>query len=403
MAVISSRKAVQRRQKMYTKTFISVCVASLLFSASFNMLIPELPAYLTNMGGAKYIGFIIGLFTLTAGFSRPFSGKLTDTLGRRPIMLFGVMVCIVCGMLYTVWLSVFGFLLLRLIHGFSTGFTPTATSTYVADVTPRERLGEAMGIQGIAFSIGLAIGPAIGSFVRLYFDYVGLFLTSSTMALLSMLLLWRLPETLKERKSFSWRTLKISRKEILSKDALPAGIVTLFTYVSLGVVLTLIPDWSGHLGVENRGTFFIVFALASLLVRFAAGSFSDRYGRTTVIFVGLLMLLATNLYLGVARTSSGLLFAAGLYGFAAGSVSPALNAWTIDLSKPHEKGRGMATMYIGLEAGIGLGALLSGWYYQGEIAKIPNVWFACAVTTCAGLLFVIFYARKYKRLKSDCP
>ena len=45
MAVISSRKAVQKRQKMYTKTFISVCAASLLFSASFNMLIPELPAY----------------------------------------------------------------------------------------------------------------------------------------------------------------------------------------------------------------------------------------------------------------------------------------------------------------------------------------------------------------------
>ncbi|MEL6484520.1 MAG: MFS transporter, partial [Bacteroidota bacterium] len=306
-----------------------------------------------------------------------------------------------CGMLYTIWLTVFGFLLLRIVHGFSTGFTPTATSTYVADVTPRERLGEAMGIQGIAFSIGLAIGPAIGSFVRLYFDYVGLFLTSSSMALFSMLLLWRLPETLVEKKPFSLGTLKISRKEILSKDALPAGIVTLFTYVSLGVVLTLIPDWSGHLGVENRGTFFIVFALASLLVRFAAGSFSDRYGRTTVIFVGLLMLLATNIYLGVTRTPTGLLFAAALYGFAAGSISPALNAWTIDLSKPQEKGRGMATMYIGLEAGIGLGALLSGWYYQGEIAKIPNVWFACALTTTAGLFFVVFYARKYRRLKHE--
>ena len=76
------------------------------------MLIPELPAYLSAMGGANYKGLIIALFTLTAGLSRPFSGKLTDTIGRVPVMAVGSLVCFVCGFLYPVlnqhcWISFF--------------------------------------------------------------------------------------------------------------------------------------------------------------------------------------------------------------------------------------------------------------------------------------------------------
>ena len=56
------------------------------------MMIPELPGYLTRIGGAEYKGLIIALFTLMAGISRPFSGKLTDTIGRVPVMVFGSLV-----------------------------------------------------------------------------------------------------------------------------------------------------------------------------------------------------------------------------------------------------------------------------------------------------------------------
>ncbi len=79
----------QSKESIYTLHFILLCLSNALFSASFNMMIPELPAYLTRMGGADYKGYIIGLFTLMAGLSRPFSGKLTDTIGRAPVMIFG--------------------------------------------------------------------------------------------------------------------------------------------------------------------------------------------------------------------------------------------------------------------------------------------------------------------------
>ena len=84
------------------------------------MMIPELPGYLTNLGGQDYKGLIISLFTLMAGISRPFSGKLTDTVGRVPVMIFGSLVCVVCSFSYTLFAGVAGFLFLRFVHGFST-------------------------------------------------------------------------------------------------------------------------------------------------------------------------------------------------------------------------------------------------------------------------------------------
>ena len=59
------------------------------------MIIPELPSYLSSLGGEDYKGFIIALFTLTAGISRPFSGKLADTIGRIPVIIVGAVVCII--------------------------------------------------------------------------------------------------------------------------------------------------------------------------------------------------------------------------------------------------------------------------------------------------------------------
>ena len=140
------------------------------------MLIPELPAYLTSMGGAEHKGLIISLFTLTAGISRPFSGRLTDRIGRIPVMVFGSLVCVICGFLYPIFVTVVPFLLLRLGHGFSTGFKPTGTAAYIADIVPAHRRGEALGIYGMAVSIGAALGPAIGSWVALSFSLNALFL-----------------------------------------------------------------------------------------------------------------------------------------------------------------------------------------------------------------------------------
>ncbi|MFA6087766.1 MFS transporter [Mucilaginibacter sp.] len=384
---------VKTGHPIYNLQFGLVCLSSLLFSASFNMLIPELPAYLSSMGGAEYKGLIIALFTLTAGISRPFSGRLTDTLGRIPVMAVGSIVCFVCGFLYPVLGSVAGFLFLRLIHGFSTGFKPTATAAYVADIVPRERWGEALGFHGLCFSTGLAIGPAIGSSITLMFSLNALFYTSSLFALMSIVILMNMKETLKVKQRFSLSILKISRRDIIALEVLPAAVVTFLSYIAYGAILTLIPDWGGHLGVINKGLFFMVFTITSLLIRFVAGKASDKYGRIHVINTGLVLLVISLLIVGYGDSFAGLMLGAAVYGVATGILSPALNAWTVDMSHPEHRGKAMATMYISLEAGIGLGALFSGWYYQDVIARIPLIMYVSAGITVIALAYMAFRSK----------
>lgn len=365
------------------------------------MLIPELPAYLTAMGGATYKGLIIALFTLTAGFSRPFSGKLTDTIGRVPVMAVGSLVCFVCGLLYPVLTTIAGFLFLRLIHGFSTGFKPTATAAYVADLVPENRLGEAMGIHGICFSTGLAIGPAIGSLITSHFSIDVLFYCSSLFALLSIGILANMKESLPVKQKFRFSLLKIDRKDIIEWRVVPAAVITLLSYVSYGAILTVIGDWSTYLGTGNKGLFFVVFTLTSLLIRFIAGKASDQYGRVLILKVSLGLLTAAMLWIGLASSSFSLMAASALYGVATGMLSPAANAWTIDLSDPAHRGKAVATMYIALEAGIGLGALLAGWLFVADIRAIPKIFFICTGITLAALCYLQFIWKRRRSAFTD--
>ncbi|MBL4746624.1 MAG: MFS transporter [Flavobacteriaceae bacterium] len=382
---------MKTNQHIYTKQFGLICLSSLFFSASYNMLIPELPNYLSELGGSEYKGFIIALFTLTAALSRPISGKLTDTIGRKPVLIFGVIVCVISGLFYPILSSVSGFLLLRLLHGFSTGFSPTAIAAYVSDIIPKNKLGEAMGIQGLCFSIGLALGPALGSYIKLYTNYDVFFYSSSFLALMSIVLIANLKESLKYTQKFRCKDLKITKSDILAKEALPAAYITFCIYVGFGVILTLIPDWSEHLGIKNKGTFFIAFTMASVFVRIIAGKISDTFGREIVIKTGLIVLIIALFLLGYLTTKNGMLAAAVVYGFAMGILSPTINAWTIELSDPLRKGKSIATMYIALETGIGLGALFSGWYYQDAVGRIPVTFYCCAFTATLGLLYMLFY------------
>ncbi len=341
------------------------------------------------MGGSEYKGYIIALFTLTAGISRPFSGRLTDTIGRVPVMAVGSLVCFVCGLLYPLLTTVAGFLLLRLFHGFSTGFKPTATAAYIADIIPSHRWGEAMGIHGICFSTGLAIGPAIGSFITANYSINILFYCSSLFALLSIGILTNLKETHPDKQRFHPSLLKIKGADILEPMVLPAAIVTFLCYISYGAILTIIPDWSDHLGIANKGTFYIIYTVSSLLIRFVAGKLPDRKGRVYALKIALALIVAGVIIMGLGTSLTALLCGAAVYGLGTGLFSPAISAWTADLSDENRRGRGMATMYIALEVGIGLGAWLAGLIFQDNLSVIPAIFYGTAITSIAGLLYLI--------------
>lgn len=231
------------------------------------MIVPELPSYLTALGGAEYKGFIISVFTLTAMISRPFSGKLADSLGRVPVMMVGAAVCFICSLIYPVLSSVAGFLMLRFVHGFSTGFTPTGQTAYLSDIVPAQKRGQAMGILGTAGTIGMAGGPAIGGTLANNFGLDAMFYCSSAFALGSVLVLLKIGETLKEKQPARVSLLKVDKTDLFEPRVLTPCIIMVLCSYSYGTVYTVIPDFGEFLEIRNKGLLFTYLTMASLAIR----------------------------------------------------------------------------------------------------------------------------------------
>lgn len=378
--------AVGQRRSAYTVQFWMLCVSSLLFFASFNMLIPELPSYLTSLGGGEYQGLIIALFTLTAMLSRPFSGKLADSVGRVPIIVFGGTVCVICSLMYPILTSVVGFLVLRFFHGFSTGFTPTGQSAYVSDLIPAERRGEAMGLLGTIGSIGMAGGTALGGWIAREFGVNTMFYLSSAFGLGAASIVMSLKETLPTKRSFRFSMLKVKGKDIFEPRVILPCIIMVLAMFAYGAMLTLIARFGEHLGIYRRELLFTYFVIATILSRLLLGRASDKYGRVPVLVVVTAVIMIAMFIISVSETKTLLIVGVCIYGLAFGGLTPTLLAWATDVAQEGHRGRAISSLYIFMEAGIGLGALVSGWLGQWNFF-IPFV--TCAVLSGSAFITLL--------------
>lgn len=379
---------------IYTRPFWLLCTSSLLFFASFNMIVPELPSFLASMGGGKHKGLIIALFTVTALISRPFSGKIADRLGRKPVIMFGSLVCFVCSLLYPLMTTVFGFLLLRLVHGFSTGFTPTGQTAFLGDIIPAERRGEAMGLLGTAGTLGMAGGPALGGWISSVFSLEAMFYCSSLFAVVSSLIVLSIRETVKDPHPVSLRLLKIEKKDLFEPRVLAPCLVMGLCAYAYGNLFTIMPDFGAQMGIVNKGLLFTYFTVASFLIRLLAGRASDRIGRVKVLRISTALMTLSMIWVALADTKLMLIIGASLYGLAQGATSPTLLAWAADLSDPEHKGRGVASLYIFMEFGIGVGAFLSGLIYADRIPMIMTTFMISAALSGVAFLYLLWVRRR---------
>lgn len=344
------------------------------------------------MGGEDYQGLYITFFTLAALLSRPISGQLADYSGRLPVMYFGALVCVITCLFYPIFPTVFAFLTLRFIHGVSTGFNPTGLSAYLADIIPLKKRGEAMGILGLFTSTGMAIGPSIGPLIAEHYGRDMMFYASSLMAAISMIILLGLPETLPNKRSIGEALKQVSFKNMFEPEVLPSALVYLLTLFSFGAILTMIPDYTLSIGIGNKGIFFTIFTASSLFVRLLAGKASDKHGRIPLIQIATMGIVLSMLILALWPTITGFYIAAVVYGLAIGINSPTLYAWTVDLSHPERRGRGMGTMFMGLEIGIGLGAWLAGSLYTTRSFALP--FFICAALSLIAFFYLVWFRHK---------
>lgn len=165
----------------------------------FGIVIPVLPLYAegSRIGATPaQLAWIVGIYSLLQLVCAPLFGKLSDRIGRKPVLVVSILGTavgfVVLGAATTVWMLILG----RIIDGASGGNISTAMAC-IADVTTKENRSRNMGLVGAAFGLGFMLGPAIGGVLSKHFNLATPFYFAAGLALLNALLVWlRLPETL---------------------------------------------------------------------------------------------------------------------------------------------------------------------------------------------------------------
>ena len=367
------------------------------FMTSFNLILPELNNYISILDGADKKGLIITLFTISAAISRPFSGKLSDTIGRKKVIYLGIICSFFVMLIYPFSYSVLFFLILRFLHGFSAGFAPTGATALLTDLIPEKSRGHAMGIWGTFISLGIGVGQTLGSWIYLSFGFTILFLIGALFSLIAFVLIFWIKETLVIQQKFNFKLLRITWKDVFEPNVLPAAFVMLLSAMCSGMIFVLTPDLSSYLGISNKGFFFGIYVIATILIRLLTSSLSDRIGREKTLLIGCFILVISMLLVGTSNSIVSYIFAAIIFGIATGITSPTMFAWTADLSHEDRRGVGAGTMFIALEFGIMFGALLTLVSYDSTKSTIFITFLIGAImATIACIYLIVIIARKQK-------
>lgn len=359
---------------------------------SFNIILPEMNAFISNLGGEEHKGLIITLFSISAAISRPFSGKLSDHIGRKKVMVIGMVVSTVVTLIYPLT-GLFSFLLMRFMHGFSAGFLPTGATAMVTDVLPAEKRGLGMGIWGTFTSVGIGFGQIFASYIVDWIGLNGLFLVSAILAVLSGVLILYLKETLPNPEKFKLQQLKVGWKDVIEPSVLPAAIVMFCQAISSGIVFVITSDISGFLHIDNKGWFFGFYMLSTIAIRLFASGLSDLIGRRKTLIIGLSFMVASMVVIGYS--TEWIMYTVGsiLFGVATGVSSPTLFAWMADLSHNERRGVGAGTIFIALEVGIMVGSFSTVITYSNAIGSIPAVFNFGAAFSLFAIIYLIWHLK----------
>jgi MFS family permease len=362
---------------------------------SFNLILPELNQFITNLGGGDKKGFIFVFFAITALISRPFSGKLADTIGRKRVMYMGVIVSVIVCLLYPLSHTVFFFLFLRFLHGFGAGFTPTGATALITDILPVSHRGRGMGIWGTFISLGIGVGQSLGSPITNALGLSNLFMIASLVSVISAILLGFVRETLpKETKQkFHFGLLKLGLKDIVEPAVWPCAFVMFLSAVSSGIIFTITPDISEYLGISNKGWFFLFYTISTIFVRLFSGGLSDKIGRRKTLVIGMSLLIISVMMIAFSSTWEMYTAAAVMFGFATGISSPTIFSWTADLSHPERRGIGSGTMFIALESGFIVGSLSTVFTYNSTWSSVPLTFGFGALLALVALFYLLWHLK----------
>jgi MFS transporter, DHA1 family, tetracycline resistance protein len=356
----------------------------------FGIVLPLLPGYAARFQVSETaIGIVVGSFSLMQFLFAPWWGRLSDRIGRRPVLLIGLAGSALSYLLFAFAGGFWTLLLSRILAG-GMGATVNVAQAYLADVTPVEQRARAMGLLGAAFGVGFVLGPAIaGITVPLGQRAPGL--VAAVISLASFIVAWfRLPETRVHRPIDS-TTLPADWRRFAAPYSVMFLIVLAFT-----VMTVVFPLYSERtLGYDQRSTsyFFVLLGLVSALIQgWLIGGLSRRYREHTLMVAG-----GVSLALGlgiIPLTQSdlvppglhlaGLLTALVFISVGTGLSMPSISGFVSRITPPTRQGAALGTLQSIGSFGRIVGPPASG--FLTDIAGERTVFLVAAAIALAGMI-----------------
>lgn len=201
---MNSENDTTDRQGDSRRPWIMLIVLTMLTTAGMTVVLPILPfvvlRYVPDRSSlAIWVGVLEAVNGLCAFLVAPFLGALSDRIGRRPIIIIAAFGAALGYLLFGIGGAIWVLLLGRVIQGVTAGDLP-ALFAYLADITPPEQRAKRFGLLGALSGVGTMIGPALGGLLAAINVDVPVFVTAGIAAVIGVLSIFVLPESLAPEK-----------------------------------------------------------------------------------------------------------------------------------------------------------------------------------------------------------
>ncbi|MGA9768740.1 MAG: MFS transporter [Blastocatellia bacterium] len=347
----------------------------------FGIVLPVLPLYAERYNASEaVIGLMIASYSATQFIFAPILGRLSDKVGRRPVLLVSLIGTslgfLLMGFAHAlpVGISLFGLaptivwlFIARVIDGISGGNISTAQA-YIADVTPPAERSKGMGLIGAAFGLGFIFGPAIGGLMSHFSPEAPFFFAAALAAVNATALYFLLPESLsaEHRSAGSHRATISQILEEAGGRQLKALMATYFfatlPFAMLTATYALFANHRFHFDATHTGYMFAYVGVIGAIIQGGLlGRLVKVFGEKTLAVIGL-VLFATALFT-LPLSATLLIFILTSTGVAIGNsfVTPTLNGMASRSVSPGFQGRVLGAMASAASLARVIGPAIGGW------------------------------------------
>jgi DHA1 family multidrug resistance protein-like MFS transporter len=342
-------------------------------TAGIGLVIPVMPQYLQTFGVAgQALGFIIASFALGQFLLSPLAGDLSDTFGRKKLIITGLVIFSASQLWFGVATHEWMLYVARFISGIGGAFLIPATMAFVADLTTIEARGKGMGLIGASMSLGFMIGPAIGGFlakVSLTFPFYIASLVAILSAIVSLFILPDIKNAISLEKKKSENILAQMKRSVKTPYFMMLIIIFVFSFglANFQTTFSLYVDHKYNYTPQDIAIVLTVGGFIGVIVQsFIVGKLFKRFGELNVILVNLVVAALALLLFFLVNGFGFVLIVAAIFSTATTLIRPSVNTVVSKLAG-HEQGfaAGMNNAYMSL--GNMIGPALAGMFFDINI------------------------------------